>query len=84
MTGDITQLLKEWSAGDKQALDRLMPMVYNEVRRPAKSHLWGERHQISLQPTALAHEAWRKRWDFRIRRWNAIGALRAWLRKELK
>ncbi|MGE0128874.1 MAG: sigma-70 family RNA polymerase sigma factor [Blastocatellales bacterium] len=58
MTGDITQLLKEWSAGDQQALDRLMPLVYDELRRLAKSHLRGERHQISLQPTALVHEAY--------------------------
>lgn len=58
MTGDITQLLKEWSAGDKRALDRLMPMVYDELRRLAKSYLRGERHQISLQPTALVHEAY--------------------------
>ena len=58
MTGDITQLLKEWSAGDKLALDRLMPMVYDELRRLAKSYLRGERHQVSLQPTALVHEAY--------------------------
>jgi RNA polymerase sigma factor (TIGR02999 family) len=58
MTGDITQLLKEWSAGDKQAMERLMPLVYDELRRLAKSHLRRERHQISLQPTALVHEAY--------------------------
>ena len=58
MAGNVTQLLRDWSAGDQQALDRLMPLVYDELRRLARSHLRHEQHQLSLQPTALVHEAY--------------------------
>ncbi|MCU0627143.1 MAG: sigma-70 family RNA polymerase sigma factor [Gemmatimonadaceae bacterium] len=55
---DVTQLLSAWSAGDRAALDALLPAVYAELRRQADRVL---RHQASghtLQPTALVHEAW--------------------------
>src|SRR5262245_41143616 len=58
MTGNVTQLIKDWSAGDRGALDRLMPLVYDELRRLARSHLRHEQNQLSLQPTALVHEAY--------------------------
>ena len=54
----ITQLLSEWSAGDREALDRLMPLVYDELRRLARSYLRRERPDHTLQATALVHEAY--------------------------
>src|SRR5262249_55204950 len=55
---DVTQLLLAWSAGDQAALDRLMPLVYEELRRQARRHLQRERRDHSLQTTALVNEAY--------------------------
>src|SRR5437867_10740194 len=55
---EVTALLREWSAGDRQALERLMPLVYGELRKLAASHLRSERGNHTLQPTALVHEAY--------------------------
>lgn len=55
---DITQLLLAWSQGDKEALDRLTPLVYAELRRLAKSYMRKERAGHTLQTTALIHEAY--------------------------
>jgi RNA polymerase sigma factor (TIGR02999 family) len=52
----ISVLLHEYSNGDKAALDRLLPLVYAELRRIARKHLQGERPGHTLQPTALVHE----------------------------
>lgn len=54
----ISQLLVEWSEGDRAALDRLMPLVYDELRRLARSYLRRERPDHTLQATALVHEAY--------------------------
>src|SRR6185503_9967755 len=54
----ISQLLVEWSEGDRAALDRLMPLVYDELRRLARSYLRRERSDHTLQATALVHEAY--------------------------
>lgn len=54
---DVTQLLTAWRAGDAQALDRLMPLVYQELRRLARRAMRGERSGHTLQTTALVHEA---------------------------
>ncbi len=54
----ITEILKEFSAGDKTALDRLMPLVYSELRKLAGAKLRRERRVHTLQPTALVHEAY--------------------------
>jgi RNA polymerase sigma factor (TIGR02999 family) len=54
----ITQLLVKWSDGDKSALDELMPLVYDELRRLARSYLRSQRQSHTLQPTALVHEAY--------------------------
>lgn len=56
--GPITIILRDFAAGDKGALDRLMPLVYTELRRLADSHLRRERPDHTLQPTALVHEAY--------------------------
>lgn len=55
---EVTALLKEWGAGDRGALERLMPLVYDELRRLAASQLRAERGNHTLQPTALVHEAY--------------------------
>jgi RNA polymerase sigma factor (TIGR02999 family) len=54
----ITIMLQEFAAGDKSALDRLMPLVYAELRRMAGRNLRNERDGHTLQPTALVHEAY--------------------------
>jgi RNA polymerase sigma factor (TIGR02999 family) len=56
--GPVTLLLRDFAAGDKTALDRLMPLVYSELRRLADGHLRRERPGHTLQPTALVHEAY--------------------------
>jgi RNA polymerase sigma factor (TIGR02999 family) len=57
-TGEITQLLAKWSDGDPGALDELVPLVYNELRQLARSYLRRQAHSITIQPTALVHEAY--------------------------
>jgi RNA polymerase sigma factor (TIGR02999 family) len=57
---DITELLERWGAGDKQALNQLMPCIYDELKRVAGSYLRGERPGHTLQPTALVNEAYLK------------------------
>src|SRR5688500_16325092 len=56
--GSITQLLQEWSEGSEEALDRLMALVYSELRKMARSRLRGERAGHTLQPTALVNEVY--------------------------
>jgi len=55
-TMPITALVHEYANGDKAALDRLLPLVYAELRRIARKHLRDERPGHTLQPTALVHE----------------------------
>jgi len=57
-TQPITLILQEFAAGDKTALDRLMPLVYAELRKLADNFLHIERPGNTLQPTALVHEAY--------------------------
>lgn len=54
----VTGLLKEWRRGDPGAADRLLPLVYKELRAIAASHLHRERPGHTLQATALVHEAY--------------------------
>lgn len=56
--GEITSLLTDWQRGDDAALHRLIPLVYNELRSLADRYLRHERANHTLQPTALAHEAY--------------------------
>jgi RNA polymerase sigma factor (TIGR02999 family) len=55
---DVTQLLLDWSKGDKGALDSLVPLIYDELRRIAAGYLKRERAGHTLQPTALVNEAY--------------------------
>jgi RNA polymerase sigma factor (TIGR02999 family) len=52
----VTELLRDWSGGDQAALDRLMPIVYRDLRRQAAAQLRREGREHTLQPTALVHE----------------------------
>ena len=54
----VTELLHRWNQGDREAMDRLMPIVYDELRRLAAGYLKAERPGHTLQPTALVHEAY--------------------------
>jgi RNA polymerase sigma factor (TIGR02999 family) len=54
----VTRLLRQWSSGNKQALDELMPVVYEQLRRLASNCLRAERPDHTLRATALVHEAY--------------------------
>src|SRR5688572_5651617 len=64
---DVTELLLDWSNGDQEALSKLMPMVYKELRRIASSYLRRERPGHTLQTTALVHEAYLRMVDQRVK-----------------
>jgi len=55
---EVTQILHDWSGGDARAPERLMPFVYDELRRLARAFLSRERDGHTLQPTALVNEAY--------------------------
>ena len=61
---DITALLMAWGGGDKAALDRLMPLVYQELRRLARRQMRRERQGDTLQTTALVNEAYLRLVDY--------------------
>jgi RNA polymerase sigma factor (TIGR02999 family) len=54
----VTQLLRQWSSGNKEALDQLMPVVYDQLRKLAANCLRAERPDHTLRATALVHEAY--------------------------
>jgi len=54
----VTLLLEQWQAGDSQALRSVVPLVYDELRRLAHHYMRAERHDHTLQSTALVHEAY--------------------------
>jgi RNA polymerase sigma-70 factor (ECF subfamily) len=56
--GNLTELLHDWREGDKAALDRLTPLVYDELRRIAHRYVQREREGHTLQTTALVNEAY--------------------------
>jgi RNA polymerase sigma-70 factor, ECF subfamily len=55
---EVTKLLKDWSAGDQSALDKLIPLVHDELRRLAHQHMRRERPGNTLQTSALVNEAY--------------------------
>jgi RNA polymerase sigma factor (TIGR02999 family) len=67
---EVTRLLNDWGNGRRDALDRLLPQIYAELRRLAGSYLRRERPDHTLQPTALVHEAFIKLVDQRAVRWQ--------------
>ena len=69
-SAEVTRLLKAWSNGQEQALDRLVPQIHRELRKLAAGYLRKERHDHTLQPTALVNEAFLKLIDQRAVRWQ--------------
>lgn len=67
---DVTGLLAAWGGGDEAALERLLPIVYAELRRLAHGYMRGERPDATLQATALVHEAYMRLVDVRRVRWQ--------------
>jgi RNA polymerase sigma factor (TIGR02999 family) len=67
---EVTQLLIAWSNGEAAALDSLMPVVYDELRRLARHHMNREAANRTLQTTALIHEAYLKLVDQKRVRWQ--------------
>ena len=66
----ITQLLIDWSNGDESALNQLMPLVYDELRRMARRYMRHERTRRTLQTTALVHEAYLRLADYKKIKWH--------------
>jgi RNA polymerase sigma-70 factor, ECF subfamily len=69
-SADITQILQDWNAGDQSAPSRLMPLVYDELRRLGTQYLQNERRDHTLQATALVHEAYIKLVDQKWANWQ--------------
>jgi|SRR5947209_4381578 len=67
---NVTQLLLRWNNGDDAALERLMPLVYEELRRLAKRYMVRERLNHTLQTTALVNEAYLRLIDAKHVRWQ--------------
>ena len=67
---EVTALLNDWTNGDQEALNRLMPLVYDELHRLASRHLRHERTGHTLQTTALVHEAYLKLVDQKSASWQ--------------
>ena len=68
--GDISKLLRSWSDGDRSALERLTPIVYDELHRLARRYMKGERPGHSLQTTALVNEAYMRLVDYKRMQWQ--------------
>jgi RNA polymerase sigma factor (TIGR02999 family) len=69
-SAEITRLLKAWGGGDSAALDRLTPLVYDQLHRMARRYMRNERPGHTLQPTALVNEAFLRLVDTRDLDWT--------------
>ncbi len=67
---DVTQLLKAWSAGDEQALEKLTPLVYEQLHRAAQRCMAGERSGHTLQTSALVNEVYLRLVDCKKMSWQ--------------
>ena len=70
LEGEVSTLLRAWSKGEQSALDKLTPIVYDELRRLAAHYMRGERIGHSLQTTALVNEAYLRLVDYKRMRWQ--------------
>jgi len=68
--GEVSGLLRAWSDGDQRALERLTPIVYDELHRLARRYMKRERSGHSLQTTALVNEAYTRLVDYRRMQWQ--------------
>lgn len=84
---DVTRLLQDWSQGDSEALDRLMPLVFNDIRDIAGRYFRRESPDHSLQPTALVSEIYLKLAGLRTVQWrnrrHFFGSLAGMMRRIL-
>jgi RNA polymerase sigma factor (TIGR02999 family) len=69
-SADITRWLKAWGRGERDALDRLTPLVYQQLHRMARRYLRTERRDHTLQPTALVNEAFLRLVETRDLEWT--------------
>ena len=69
-THEVTRLLKAWSVGDEQALEKLTPLVYRQLHDIARRYMVGERSGHMLQTTALVNEAYLRLVDCRKVNWQ--------------
>lgn len=69
-THDVTQLLKAWTTGDEQALEKLTPLVYEQLHRVARHYMAGQRSGHILQTTALVNEVYVKLVDCGQMNWQ--------------
>lgn len=67
---DVTQLLRAWRGGDQSALEKLTPIVYQDLRRLARRRFLGERAGHTLQPTAVVNEAYLRLVDYQHVQWQ--------------
>jgi RNA polymerase sigma factor (TIGR02999 family) len=76
--GEVTRLLESWSQGDPAALARMLPMVYDELRRMAQRHLRNERDGHTLQGTSLVHEVYLRLADKGPIQWESRAHFFGW------
>src|SRR3954449_13312524 len=69
-SAEITVLIRAWGAGDQTALERLTPLVYNELRRIARRYMRNQGAGHALQTTALVHEAYLHLMDAKSANWQ--------------
>ena len=69
-THEVTRLLLDWRAGDQTALERLLPLVYEELHRMAARYMRGERKGHTLQTSALVNEAYLRLADYKQMQWQ--------------
>ena len=67
---EVTELLRAWSGGDEEALEKLTPLVYKELHRSARRYMAGERSSHTLQATALINEVYLRLIDARRMDWQ--------------
>lgn len=76
--GEVTRLLASWSGGDDAALARVVPIVYEELRRMARRHLRRERDDHTLQGTSLVHEVYLRLAEKRPSQWASRAHFFCW------
>ena len=80
-SGEVTLLLKQLATGKQDAMQRLIPLVYDELHRLAAHYMRGERNDHTLQPTALVNEAYLKLVNREQANWQNKAHFSAWLHR---
>ena len=81
---EVTDLLHRWSKGEREALDVLLPLVYEELRKLARSLVRGERQDNTLQATGLVHETFIRLSQRRTAHWGSRGEFFGWAAKVMR